>query len=60
MRVICGYIANLTVRYFADPAIFCADNHLIITTDTPLMSLSRSGGFRACVPICMHGADVYL
>jgi hypothetical protein len=60
MRVIRGHIANPTVRHLAILAITCADNHLIIATDMPLMSLSRSGGFHACVPICMHGADVHM
>lgn len=60
MRVIRGHIANPAVRHLAIPAITCADCHLIIATDMPLMSLSRSGAFHACVPIWMHGADVYL
>lgn len=43
MRVKCGHIAYPTVRYLTILAGAGTDNGPIITTDTPLMSLSLSG-----------------
>lgn len=60
MRLICGHIAYLTVRPLTIPTITGANNYLIVTTDTPLMSLSDSGQLAYISLICMRGADVCL
>jgi hypothetical protein len=53
MRLICGHIAYLTVRPLTIPTITGANIYLIVTTDTPLMSLSNSG------QTCIHISHMY-
>jgi hypothetical protein len=49
MRVICRHITYLTVRSVTVLITTGAITYLIITTDTPLMSLSSSGRLRTRV-----------